>query len=405
MKTARAMCRRLRAGSRSPLAITALLAATSVLTTSGAVASPSAAPTATNPPSIQIVPAQPIQQPATVSPKGQVAPAVPAFAHDTATPTVTIGGIPAVALAAYQRAAQLINQADPSCTMRWQLIGAIGRVESDNGQFGGNHLTAEGVAVPGIYGPALDGSNGVGLVRDTDGGRLDHDSTYDRAVGPMQFLPGTWAMLGVPSTADGQHGPQNIYDAALATAKYLCSGGGTMSNPSDVRSAVFRYNHSDAYVALVVGIARAYGAGSFSTIPVAAYATPSRPATSTAKSTKAPSKPSKASRPAGSVTPKPAPIASPVTHAPQQAQGSNLVQALLSGLTGSTPAPTAPPVSSAPMSSTQAAAYCASHLSGYIDLFGTLHAACKTKLTGMTPTQAATGWAAHQSDLATWFAE
>jgi len=30
----------------------------------------------------------------------------------------------------------------------------------------------------------------------TDGGLMDRDTAYDRAVGPMQFLPGTWRAVG-----------------------------------------------------------------------------------------------------------------------------------------------------------------------------------------------------------------
>ena len=47
------------------------------------------------------------------------------------------------ALAAYQRGAQIINAADKSCNIPWELIAAIGRVESDHGRYGGNTLTDE----------------------------------------------------------------------------------------------------------------------------------------------------------------------------------------------------------------------------------------------------------------------
>ena len=60
---------------------------------------------------------------------------------------------------AYQRAEAVINEADKGCNLPWELIAAIGRVESDHGRFGGNALDDRGVARPGIYGIALNGKN------------------------------------------------------------------------------------------------------------------------------------------------------------------------------------------------------------------------------------------------------
>jgi membrane-bound lytic murein transglycosylase B len=181
--------------------------------------------------------------------------------------TASASGIPAVALAAYQRAQTVINAADPSCRMPWELVAAIGRVESDHGRFGGNRLTAKGVATPGIYGPPLNGRNGTTLIRDTDAGAYDHDTRYDRAVGPMQFIPSTWAIVGVDADNDGQRNPQDINDAALASAVYLCSGPDDLSTGAGQRSAVFRYNHSQQYVDLVLAIMHAYMNGDFTSVP------------------------------------------------------------------------------------------------------------------------------------------
>ena len=71
--------------------------------------------------------------------------------------TSSTNGIPSAALAAYQRAETVINAADKSCHLSWQLVAAIGRVESDHGRYGGNALDADGLAQPGILGIALDG--------------------------------------------------------------------------------------------------------------------------------------------------------------------------------------------------------------------------------------------------------
>ena len=150
-------------------------------------------------------------------------PASAATAHD-AVATASTSGIPSAALAAYQRAETVINAADKSCKLPWQLVAAIGRVESDHGRTNGNRLDAKGVARPGIYGPALNGTNDTSAINDTDAGQLDADAKYDRAVGPMQFIPSTWSVVGVDADGDAQRNPQDIDDAALATAVYLCSG-------------------------------------------------------------------------------------------------------------------------------------------------------------------------------------
>ncbi len=78
--------------------------------------------------------------------------------------------------------------------------------------------------MPTILGPVLDGDNGTALLLDTDGGAYDQDRRYDRAVGPMQFVPATWAELGRDGNGDGIKDPNNIWDATLAAAGYLCGG-------------------------------------------------------------------------------------------------------------------------------------------------------------------------------------
>ena len=170
-------------------------------------------------------------------------------------------GIPARALAGYRLAASLVSSADPSCHVDWPLLAAIGRVESNHGRFAGNGLDPAGVARPGIFGVALDGSNATARITDSDDGRLDHDTVYDRAVGPMQFIPSTWGIVGVDADGDGAKNPQDIADAASAAAIYLCSGPGDLSRPADLRSAILRYNASDAYAQMVAALANSYRRG------------------------------------------------------------------------------------------------------------------------------------------------
>lgn len=174
----------------------------------------------------------------------------------------TDSGIPRVALRAYRDAEELLGESDPSCHLHWSLLAAIGRVESDHGRHGGSALSPSGRTSSPIIGPALDGSGDTALIADSDGGRLDGDGRFDRAVGPMQFLPGTWRLAGVDGDGDGRADPSNIFDAALSAGRYLCAGDVDLSDPQALRAAVFGYNHSSSYVDLVLSIAKGYREGS-----------------------------------------------------------------------------------------------------------------------------------------------
>jgi membrane-bound lytic murein transglycosylase B len=184
----------------------------------------------------------------------------PASISRRTTPAALVDAtdIPAPALVAYQRAAIVIDAADHSCNLDWALLAAIGRIESDHGRFGGSSLDSAGIDQPPVYGPVLDGRHGTALVRDTDDGRLDHNTTYDRAVGPMQFLPSTWAAWGID--AFGQTGPPDImnpYDAVPSAARMLCADGAA-SGPSGLTAAIFDYNHAAWYVNEVLALAAEY---------------------------------------------------------------------------------------------------------------------------------------------------
>jgi Transglycosylase SLT domain len=170
-------------------------------------------------------------------------------------------GIPIRALKAYRQGASLVEAADAACHIDWALLAAIGRVESNHAQFDGNQLDSAGVAQPGIIGIRLDGTNGTARITDTDAGRLDRDTSYDRAVGPMQFIPSTWRAIGSDGNGDNVKDPQNMADAATAAAVYLCSGPGDLSRAGDLHAAILRYNPSEAYARTVTAIANAYRHG------------------------------------------------------------------------------------------------------------------------------------------------
>ena len=217
------------------------------------------------------VPSEAIEAPASVS-TGALAAGIGDKNPTQVVATSSTSGIPAAALAAYQRAETVINAADETCNLTWQLVAAIGRVESNHGRFGGSVLNDEGIATPGIFGLPLNGTKGTAAISDTDGGQLDNDSRWDRAVGPMQFIPSTWSVVGVDADGDAQRNPQDIDDAALATAVYLCSGDDDLSTTTGQEKAVYRYNHSWSYVDLVLQVMDAYASGDYTSIPTSVSA-------------------------------------------------------------------------------------------------------------------------------------
>jgi hypothetical protein len=166
--------------------------------------------------------------------------------------------IPSMALSAYRNAERMMSLAQPGCGVSWNLLAGIGRIESLHANNGATD--ARGTAVRPIYGPTLDGSlpgNEVILQSMAPNGR----PTYARAMGPMQFLPGTWARYASDGDGDGKADPQNLFDSALAASRYLCSGGLNLRDQSQVLSAILRYNNSMPYARNVLGWAAAYTTG------------------------------------------------------------------------------------------------------------------------------------------------
>ena len=162
--------------------------------------------------------------------------------------TASRTGIPAPALLAYADASL-----HSPCRVPWTTLAGIGWVESQHGTIGGRVLDAGGRSDHAVRGPALDGSDHVAAIRGSDGG-------WERAVGPMQFLPSTWARWGTDGDGDGRADPDDLDDAAAAADRYLCASGVDLASGPGWARAVLSYNHSDAYVRSVWTAATAYAA-------------------------------------------------------------------------------------------------------------------------------------------------
>ena len=107
--------------------------------------------------------------------------------------------------------------------MSWTILAAIGQIESADGQ---------------NMGPSSAG-----------------------ALGPMQFLPSTWAEWGIDGF--GPAGPPDIMnpmDAVPSAARMLCADGASSGSAAGLRQAVFAYNHADWYVNEVLALAAQYAA-------------------------------------------------------------------------------------------------------------------------------------------------
>ncbi|MER7172907.1 lytic transglycosylase domain-containing protein [Streptomyces mesophilus] len=153
-------------------------------------------------------------------------------------------GIPKTPLDAYKRAANALQADNPGCNLPWELLAAIGQVESGHAR--GGKVGADGTTPSPILGPQLNG-NGFANITDTDGGLYDGDTLHDRAVGPMQFIPQTWETWRQDGNGDGKEDPNNVYDAALAAGKYLCANNRDLSTSAGLRQAILSYNRSTDY--------------------------------------------------------------------------------------------------------------------------------------------------------------
>lgn len=161
-----------------------------------------------------------------------------------AAPNGPVAGVPDRALAAYRGAVTAAG-----CPgLRWELLAGIGFVESHHGGAGLDPVTGE--VKPWIFGPLLDGTHAtVALPIRTWNGWWGLTGAWQRAVGPMQFLPATFSAWATDADGDGVANPHDLDDAAATAARLLCGSAGHID---DERTVLLRYNHSASYADTVL---------------------------------------------------------------------------------------------------------------------------------------------------------
>jgi len=169
--------------------------------------------------------------------------------------------IPVTALEAYGYAARVAEVENPNCHIAWTTLAGIGQVESHHGTYHHATLFPNGDVHPPIRGVVLDGTNGTMRIIDSESGGMDGEPDTVRAMGPMQFIPETWREYGVDANNDGKIDVDNIDDAALSAAGYLCWRGKDLATPRGWITALWAYNDSDVYARAVRDWATAYAAG------------------------------------------------------------------------------------------------------------------------------------------------
>lgn len=172
--------------------------------------------------------------------------------------TGAAAGIPATAMSAYGNAELRMDKAQPSCRLSWNTLAGIGWIESHHGTIDDRVLLADGTSEPPVIGPALDG-NGFAAIRSTpESARWHGDSTWEHAVGPLQFIRSTWEKWGSDGDGDGVATPMDLDDAAWTAARYLCADGKDLASSAGWNAAVRSYNHDNTYVVNVAAAASTY---------------------------------------------------------------------------------------------------------------------------------------------------
>lgn len=184
---------------------------------------------------------------------------VPAVDPAWIAATASAAGIPAPAVRAYAAATLRAGRDLPSCRLGWTTLAGIGWIESQHGTLGGRLVGEDGRSDRLILGVPLDGRGPVAAIPSTpDSVRWHGDPDWDRAIGPMQFIPSTWETWQSDGDGDRSADPHDLDDAAWAAARYLCASGADLTTGEGWEAAVLSYNRSGQYVADVRAAANAY---------------------------------------------------------------------------------------------------------------------------------------------------
>lgn len=172
--------------------------------------------------------------------------------------TARAAGIPEPAVLAYGAAQLSLAAEQPGCHLSWNTLAGLGWIESQHGTIDDRVLGADGRSTPAVIGPALDG-DGFAAIRSTPASAAWHgDTTWEHAVGPLQFISSSWDRWGADGDADGTADPLDLDDAALAAGRYLCADDHDLATASGWNAAVHSYNHDRAYVLNVLEAANTY---------------------------------------------------------------------------------------------------------------------------------------------------
>ena len=172
-------------------------------------------------------------------------------------------GIAVPALRAYATAELRAGEGpDRDCRVGWTTLAGIGWVESRHGTIGGRTSARRTAGPPPrSWDRRWTARAAFAAVRATPGARTWHgDAVWEHAVGPMQFLPGTWRTWAADGDRDGRRDPLDLDDAAAGSARYLCAGGRDLGRARGWQAAVLSYNRSRAYVDEVYAAASEYAA-------------------------------------------------------------------------------------------------------------------------------------------------
>ena len=116
-------------------------------------------------------------------------------------------------------------------------------------------------------------------MRDTDAGLVDGNRWWDAPTGPMGLLPSTWSAVAVDSDGDGNRNLQDVDDAALGVAVFVCNGARDLSVRAELRAALRSLNPTPGYARLVMALARSYrdDDATTPTLPPTAFVLPDLP--------------------------------------------------------------------------------------------------------------------------------